>query len=261
MTTYDTIRVDVDAEGIAQLTIHRPEQRNALNATVREEVKHALKALAEDPRVRVLVLTGAGDKSFVSGADVKEFLDRSAEEQAERSSFPRIYEAVEAFPLPVIAAINGWCLGGGNELALACDIRIASDRARVGQPEIRLGLIPGGGGTQRLARLVGRSTALRLAATGDILDAEEAHELGLVDAVVPHDELLEHVRDLAGRMASKSPVALTRVKEAVKLADEHPLREGLKRERDLFVSMFETEDMREGIRAFLEDRDPEWTGR
>lgn len=258
---YETIKLHVTDDGVATLTIHRPEQRNALNATVRREVQEALGTLADDPNVRVLIVTGAGDKSFVSGADVKEFLHRSPEEQAERSQLPRLYEAVEAFPLPVIAAINGWCLGGGNELALACDIRIASDQARVGQPEIRLGLIPGGGATQRLARLVGRSTAMRLVLTGDILGAEEARDLGLVDEVVPHDDLLDATRDLASRMASKSPVALRRAKEAVKLADEHPLREGLERERDLFVSMFETEDMREGIRAFLEDRAPQWKGR
>jgi enoyl-CoA hydratase len=248
-------------DGIAVLTLNRPDKLNALNEALRQRLTELLDELAADPGVRIVVLHGAGDKAFVAGADVSEFAGRSPAEQREVYQRRRVYDALADFPKPVICAVHGHCLGGGSELALACDVRVADRTARFGQAEIRLGLIPGAGGTQRLARLVGSGHALRLALTGDPIDAAEAHRIGLVELLVDEGLHLEAALDLAGRMARWSPVALRLVKASVRQALETPLAAGLELEKELFLAAFASEDGREGVRAFVEKRDPEFRGR
>jgi enoyl-CoA hydratase len=256
----DLVRLSLD-DHVATVTVDRPDARNALNARVRAELKRVVGRLA-DSDVRVVVLTGADEaKAFVAGADVGELRDRDTFAQREASRRPRVYEAVADLPQPVIARINGHALGGGCELALACDVRVAHERAKLGQPEINLGLIPGGGGTQRLPRLVGEGQAMRLVLTGELLSAAEAADIGLVDLVCTDDEFDERVDDLARSMADKSPLALELGKEAVKASSRLGLDEGLDYEANLFVQLFASRDKNEGIDAFFEDRDPEWEGR
>ncbi|HEY2385243.1 MAG TPA: enoyl-CoA hydratase-related protein [Terriglobia bacterium] len=246
---------------ISVLTINRPDKRNALNQATRDEILHALDSLKASPDSRVLVITGAGDKAFIAGADIGEFEGQTPLTQREAMKEPRIFDAIEGFPKPVIAMINGFCLGGGMELALACDLRVASDTAKLGQPEINLGIIPGGGGTQRLTRLVGEGKSMELILTGDLIDAVEAKAIGLVNDVVPAADLQARAMALAGRIAEKSPIALRMAKEAVKTAARMNLREGLDRETDLFSLTFGSEDKAEGVRAFLEKRKPDFKGR
>jgi enoyl-CoA hydratase len=245
---------------IAYVTIDRPEKRNALNSEVRRELLLALDRLESDPAVRVIVITGAGDRAFVAGADIGEFAERGPLEQREAMEALPLFDRLAACPKPTIAMINGLALGGGCELALACDIRIASDAARLGQPEINLGLIPGGGGTQRLARLIGTGGAMRLILTGDVIGAEESLRLGLVDLVLPDAELEDGTRRLAETIASRSPLALRLAKEAIRAASESPMAAGLALERDLFLVAFGSHDRKEGVNAFLEKRTPHFTG-
>jgi len=258
--SYETIRLERDG-AVATVTIDRPEKMNALNATVRKELTDAVDRLAEDDGTKVLILTGEGEKAFVAGADVEEFAGRAPGEQRQVYRHRRVYDALADFPKPAIAAIHGYCLGGGCELALACDLRVADRTARFGQAEIRIGLIPGAGGTQRLARLVGPGQALRIALTGDFVDAEEAHRIGLVEFLVDEGEHREKARDLAGRIARWSPVSLRLIKRSVRAAQEVPLSAGLELEKELFLAAFASEDGREGVRAFVEKRDPEFKGR
>lgn len=257
---YQTIVVE--REGfVATVRINRPDKLNALNAVVRREIAQAMDQLAEDDSVRVAVLCGTGEKAFAAGADVAEFAGRTPGEQREVYRRRRVYDAVAAFPKPLIAAIHGFCLGGGVELALACDVRVADPSARFGQFEIRLGLIPGAGGTQRLARLVGPGQAARIALSGDVLDGTEAHRIGLVEILADEGEHLARARQLAGRMARWSPVALGLVKESLRAAAETPLADGLALEKELFLAAFASDDGREGVRAFVEKRRPEFRGR
>jgi enoyl-CoA hydratase len=258
--SYETLLVE-RRERVAIITINRPEKRNALNIKTREEGAAVLEELSADNDVRVVVFTGAGDKAFIAGADIAEFSGRTAITQREVMLGRSLFTAIDNFPKPVIAMVNGYCLGGGCELALSCDLRIASDRASFGQPEINLGIIPGGGGTQRLTRLVGEGKAMELILTGDIIDAQTAYNLGLVNMVVPATELEARTMDLANRIAEKSPVALRLAKEAVKLASRSNLDEGLRREVDLFALCFSSEDKNEGVSAFLEKRRPEFKGK
>jgi enoyl-CoA hydratase len=260
MTSYETLRIDTEA-GVATITIDRQEKRNALNSTVRDELVAALDALRDDEGVRVLVITGAGEKAFVAGADIGEFAGRTPLEQRATMTGRRVFDEVAAYPRPVIAMINGFCLGGGCELALACDLRIAADSAKLGQPEINLGIIPGGGGTQRLPRVVGTGQAMRLVLSGEIIDAAEALRIGLVDLVHPAAELREKTMELARKIAEKSPVALRMAKSAVRAAAEMPLSAGLAYETELFVTCFASEDKTEGVAAFLEKRPAQFTGR
>ena len=248
---------------VATVTLSRPDARNALNAQLREELTHVLDAIdAEGSGVRVVVLTGADEaRAFVAGADVTELRERDTIEQRRASERPRVYERVADLRQPVIARINGHALGGGCELAQACDVRIAHERAKLGQPEINLGLIPGGGGTQRLAGLVGEGQAMRLVCSGELIDAAEAADIGLVDETYGDDDFDDRVYDLAASMADKSPVALEHAKKAVRAASRMGLAAGLDYESELFVGLFATRDKDEGIDAFLEDREPEWEGR
>ncbi|RQG87901.1 3-hydroxybutyryl-CoA dehydratase [Natrarchaeobius halalkaliphilus] len=260
---FETVHVDVGdrLENVATVTIDRPDARNALDATVRSELKAAFRAI-EGSDVRVVVLTGVDEaKAFVAGADVSELRERDAIEQREVSKRPRVYEVVADLPQPVIGRLNGHALGGGCELAQACDVRIAHERAKLGQPEINLGIIPGGGGTQRLPRLVGEGQALRLILSGELIDAEEAAEIGLVDEVCDDESLDDRVYDLAESMATKSPIALEFAKKAVTASSQLSLESGIEYEAELFSQLFATADKNEGIDAFFEDREPEWEGR
>lgn len=256
---YDTLLVSIENR-VASVVINRPEKRNALNATVRNELLDVLDTLHDESDIRVVVFTGAGEKAFIAGADIAEFAGRTAIAQRAAMSGRRIYDEIAAYPKPTIAQINGYALGGGCELALACDLRIAGRSARLGQPEIKLGILPGGGGTQRLPRLVGLGRAMRLVLTGELIDAEEAERIGLVDRVVEDAELGEHTLELARTLAGQSPVALRLVKDAIRAAAEMPLAAGLEFERELFVTAFASEDKAEGVRAFLEKRTPEFKG-
>jgi len=243
---------------VATIELCRPDERNALNAQLRTELKDVLDAV-EESDVRVVVLTGAEDTgAFVAGADVKELRERDMLAQREASKRPRVYERVDDCPVPVIARINGHALGGGCELIQACDVRIAHEEAKIGQPEINLGIMPGGGGTQRLPRLVGEGHAMRLILSGELIDAEEAADIGLVDEVHGEDSFDESVYELAGSMAAKSPVALEFAKKSVKAASRMDLEAGIEYEAELFSKLFGTGEKNEGIDAFLEDRDPEW---
>jgi enoyl-CoA hydratase len=252
----------MEKEGrVAILTVNRPDKLNALNDQVREDLLEILGQIEHDDGVGVVVITGSGEKSFIAGADIGEFAGRSPFDQRHAMRSPRIFDVMASFPKPVIAMINGFCLGGGCELAMSCDLRVASERARFGQPEINLGLIPGGGGTQRLPRLVGLGNALRLILTGDMIGAAEAKDMGLVEMIVPHEELRAKTLELANKMASKSPLTLKVAKEAVRASQRLAIEEGILYERDLFCLCFSSADKEEGVKAFLEKRQAEWTGR
>jgi enoyl-CoA hydratase len=258
----ETVDAEVGDRGdhVATVTLRRPDARNALNAQLRDELADVIDAV-EESDVRAVVLTGAEEAgAFAAGADVTELRERDALEQREASKRPRVYEHVADCPMPVIARINGHALGGGCELIQACDVRIAHERATIGQPEINLGIMPGGGGTQRLPRLVGEGQAMRLILSGDLIDAEEAEEIGLVDEVRGGEEFDDAVNDLATSMASNSPVALEFAKQSVKAASQMGLADGIDYEAELFAQLFATADKDEGIDAFLEDREPEWRG-
>jgi enoyl-CoA hydratase len=260
MSNYETILVEKRGS-VAILTINRPDKLNSLNAKVHIEGVLALEALRNDAEVRVLVITGAGEKSFVAGADISEFAGKTPHTQRNTFHEKTLFNSLDAFPKPVIAMINGFCLGGGCELALACDIRIANEKARFGQPEINLGIIPGGGGTQRLTRLIGEGKSMEMILSGDMIDAATAFSLGLVNHVYPVEELETKTLELANKIAEKSPIALQLAKEAVKLASKSNLDEGLRREVDLFAICFSTEDKIEGVAAFLEKRKPVFKGK
>jgi len=246
--------------GVATLIINRTDKLNALNAEVRHAFVESLSALERRDDVRAVIVTGSGEKSFVAGADIAEFKDRSALDQFEASRGLTVFSSVAAFTKPLIAAINGFCLGGGCELALACDIRIASEKARFGQPEVNLGLIPGGGGTQRLARLVGMGQAFKMIYSGEMINASEALRIGLVEEVVPADQLMVRCQNLAETIATKSPIALRLIKEAIQASAQTPLNEGLRIETALLGLAFSSADKAEGVQAFLTKRHPVFKG-
>jgi enoyl-CoA hydratase len=260
--SYENLLIERD-DKIAIVTINRPKVLNALNGATVCELDEVFAELAADPDVGAVVLTGAGEKAFVAGADISEFNDLvSAREAADFALRGQAaLNRIESLPRPVIAAINGFALGGGCELAMACDIRLAADTARLGQPEINLGIIPGYGGTQRLARLVGRGAAKLLCMSGDPIDAAEALRIGLVERVVPAAALLDEAKQLARRLAGKAPVALALIKQAINVGLEGSLAEGLAYEAAQFGLAFDTEDRVEGVNAFQEKRKPVWQGR
>ncbi len=245
---------------IAVLSINRPQSLNALNADTLREIGEALDAVLEDNATRALILTGAGDRAFVAGADISEFgnLEDVFSGREMALGGQDVMNTVAAMPIPTIAAVNGFALGGGLELALACDLRVASRTARFGLPEVSLGLIPGYGGTQRLARLIGEGRALDLILTGRHVEADEALMLGIVNRV--GESALEEARKLASSIIKNGPVALGLAKEAVRRGLDATLAEGLEIEADLFGMVSTTNDMREGTQAFLEKRKPEFRG-
>ena len=258
--SYETILLERRGR-VAIITINRPEKRNALNIRTREEGAAVLEELRGDDSVGVVVITGAGDKAFIAGADIAEFAGRTALTQRAVMVGRSLFNAIDTFPKPIIAMINGYCLGGGCEVALACDIRVASENASFGQPEINLGIIPGGGGTQRLTRLVGEGKAMEMILTGEIIDAQTALAAGLLNHVVPLAQLEAKTMGIANLIAEKGPLSVSLAKEAVKIASRSNLDEGLRRETDLFALCFSTEDKDEGVQAFLEKRKPIFKGR
>ncbi len=246
--------------GVALVTMDRPEALNALSFRLIEELVAALETLDADPDVRAIVLTGAGERAFAAGADVGEMAAGTPESMARDGSFER-WDLVGRVRKPLIAAVRGFALGGGCELAMACDMIVAADTAKFAQPEIKLGVIPGAGGTQRLPRAIGKAKAMELILTGRSIDATEAERIGLVTQVVPAAETVDAALALAGRIAAMPPTAVLAAKAAVAGAYELPLEAGLHQERQAFFALFATEDQKEGMAAFLEKRRPAWRGR
>jgi enoyl-CoA hydratase len=259
--TFDNLLYERDG-AVAVLTFNRPKVLNALNGATLRDLEAAIDALGGDDEVRAIVLTGSGEKAFVAGADINELAvltPTEGKDHARRGQ--RVFDRIEQLGKPVIAAINGFALGGGCELAMACTVRIAADTARFGQPEINLGIIPGYAGSQRLPRLVGKGRALEILLTGDMVSAQRAYEIGLVNQVVPAAELMTAARAMAHSLASKAPIAVRYIIEAVNHGLEVPLAQGQVLETSLFGAIASTEDTKEGTRAFLEKRKAGWKGR
>ena len=257
----DFVKVERDG-AVGIVTIDKPPV-NALSSQVITELDEAFDELGADADVRAVVLRGAGDRAFVAGADISEFpsLGDQVQEEGSARGIQKLADGIEAFPKPVLVAIHGWCLGGGLETSLACDIRVAAEDAQIGQPEIKLGLLPGGGGTQRLPRVVGPGRAALLNMTGDPISGTQAYEWGLVERVVPREQLMEATLEIARTLAERSPHALAVVKELARETRDLPLAEGLRREAKAFARCLGSEDGKEGVAAFLEKREPQWTGR
>jgi len=258
---FDTLLLEKGDDGIAVVTIDRPDKLNALNAAVMDDLDACFASLASDPAVRGVLLTGAGEKSFVAGADIGQFTELGPIEAA---AFARrgqeVFDRIERFPRPVVAVINGFALGGGCELALACHLRLASTTARLGQPEVGLGLIPGYGGTQRLPRVVGRGIATELILSGTHVTAARAYEIGLVNHVYEPEVLMDEARTFLATIVRQAPVAVSLSLEAIRASDlAQP--DGMAHEAALFGQVFATEDVREGVGAFLERRKPSFNGR
>ena len=254
--SYKNLEIET-RDGIARLTLRRPEKLNALNDETMGEIESAFEALRVAADVHGVIVTGSGEKAFVAGADIGELSAQTpVEGRARAMRGQRIFDAIERFPKPVIAAINGFALGGGCELALACHVRVASDTAKLGQPEVKLGILCGYGGTQRLPRLIGRGRALELLLTGEMVDAAEALRIGLVNRVVPREKLLEESEALLRKMLANGPVSLRFTLQAVAAGLDMPLAQAQEYEATLFGLICTTEDMKEGTRAFLEKRPP-----
>jgi enoyl-CoA hydratase len=247
-------------EGVALVTLERPEVLNALSFDLLDALANALADLDADPACRAIVITGSGERAFAAGADIRELARQTPVTLFADDRFS-VWERIGRTRKPVIAAVRGFALGGGCELALSCDLIVAGEDARFGQPEINLGVMPGAGGTQRLTRAIGRARSMDLVLTGRTITAREAEAMGLVSRVVPAGETLAAAMDLARTIAAQPPVAILAAKEAVRLAEELPLSAGLRHERRAFLSLFATEDQTEGMAAFVEKRRPEWKGR
>jgi enoyl-CoA hydratase len=257
----NTILLEREADGIAVITVNRPDKLNALNADTVRQLDARLREARDDDAIRVIILTGAGEKAFVAGADIAELsrmgpIDGVAVSREGQATF----RMMEAMPKPVIGVINGFALGGGLELALACHIRIASTRAKFGLPEVKLGIIPGYGGTIRLPRLVGRGRALEMMLTGEMIDAEEAYRIGLVNRIAEPDALLDGARELARKMIANGPIAIAMALESVDHGMSSTIDDAQTLESNLFGLLASTDDMREGMKAFLEKRRAEFRG-
>jgi enoyl-CoA hydratase len=258
---FENLLVDRDG-GVAIVTINRPKVLNALNAQTLDELRRVVLDVQQDDELRVMILTGAGEKSFVAGADINELARQTPTSGREHAlGGQHVLDLIENMGKPVIAAINGFALGGGCELAMACTLRLAADTAKLGQPEINLGLIPGYAGTQRLSRLVGKGKALELILGGAPIGAAEAHRIGLVNRVVPAADLMAETRALAAQLAKNAPIAMRYILTAINKGLEMPFAEGCIYEATLFGLVASTADMREGTAAFLEKRKPEFTGK
>ncbi len=258
--TFDNLLIERD-DAVAIITLNRPKVLNALNGQTLNELAAAMASCKADAHVRAIVLTGAGEKSFVAGADINELAALSPVAGKEHARHgQQIFDAIEQLGKPVIAAINGFALGGGCELAMACTLRVAADTARFGQPEINLGLIPGYAGSQRLPRLVGKGVALEMLLTGDMISAQRAFEIGLVNRVVPAADVVAEARKLAHLLASKAPIAVRYILDAVNHGLDTPFAQGQYLETSLFGTIASSDDMREGTKAFLEKRKAVWQG-
>ncbi|MBO6793152.1 MAG: enoyl-CoA hydratase/isomerase family protein [Balneolaceae bacterium] len=256
-TTFASLLYEVDEQGICTISINRPDKLNALNNQVFLDLDEALSTAANDSAIKVVIITGVGEKAFAAGADIKEFADFTSVQATDLSTRGhRVFQKIEDFSKPVIAAVNGFALGGGCELAMACHIRVASTSAKLGLPEVTLGLIPGYGGTQRLVALCGRAKALELMMTGSFVGADEAQSIGLVNSVA--DSALEASTKLAAKIAKQAPLALESAIKAVAKAGQN---DGYQTEASLFGELFATEDFKEGTTAFLEKRKPSFSGK
>jgi len=257
---FDNLLIERDAP-IAVITINRPRVLNALSSATLDDLRHAVLELKRDDAIRTIIITGSGDKSFVAGADINELAVQSPASARDHAlAGQHVFDLIENLGKPVIAAVNGYALGGGCELAMACTLRIAADTAKFGQPEVNLGLLPGYGGTQRLARLVGKGKAMELILTGSPISAGEAERIGLVNRVVPAAELMADARRMAGLLAAQAPIAAAYIIHAINHGLEMPFAQACAYEATLFGLAAATDDMREGTRAFLEKRKPAFHG-
>ncbi|HEY5903926.1 MAG TPA: enoyl-CoA hydratase-related protein [Anaerolineales bacterium] len=255
---YQYILTEVHG-GVGLVTLNRPEAMNALSHGLLKELMDALEAFEADPQVNAMVIAGS-QKAFAAGADIKEMADRTAQEMRENDPIGQ-FGRITGLRKPVIAAVSGWALGGGCELALSCDMIVASETARFGQPEVTIGVIPGAGGTQRLTRAVGKYVAMEMILNNRVLGAHEALSLGMVNRVVPAERFLEEALSLAAAIAGRAPLAAHAAKRMINESQESGLDEGLTAERRAFYDLFDTQDQKEGMRAFVEKRKPEWTGK
>ena len=246
---------------IGIVTVNRPQQMNSMNSLSRSELAEAFKLLENDKNIAVILLTGSKGKAFIAGADIKEFLNQTIETETKLKEDWIVTNVISNLKKPVIAVIDGFCLGGGLELAMSCDLRIASDRSKLGQPEINIGIIPGAGGTQRLTRLIGEGRAMEMILTGRMITAEEAFRYGIINFVYDSDDLMDEAMKIANTIGEKSKYAVERAKKSVKAVSEMKLEDGLKLEREMFIECLNSEDGREGITAFIEKRKPNFKGK
>ena len=246
---------------IGIITVNRPEQLNSMNSATRSEMTQSFEDMETDSDVSVVILTGAPSKAFIAGADIKEFAEMDLRTREEMNEDWRVTKVISEMTKPVIAMINGFCLGGGLEIAMACDLRISSEKSKLGQPEINIGIIPGAGGTQRLTRLIGEGRAMEMILTGRMITAKEAHQYGIVNFVFDSDELEIKTLEIANTIADKSPYAIERAKKCVRAVAEMSLEKGLEYEQDMFIECFRSEDGKEGIAAFIEKRKANFKGK
>jgi enoyl-CoA hydratase len=259
---YEFIEFEKDDKGVGILSINRPNALNALNWDTLRDLGNFIENDFPNENLRVLIVTGSGGKAFVAGADIAQMSEMNGTQFKEYTDYAHnVYNLIENNPCPSIAAVNGYALGGGCELALACDIRIASEKAKLGFPEVKLGIFPGWGGSQRITRILGNGKAKELIYTGEMVSAEEALRLGLVERVVPHDVIMKEAKELAELIASRAPLAVSAAKKAINKGSEMDLQNALNLEKELIFSCFDTDDKVEGMKAFLEKRDPEFKGK